>query len=845
MTAAPQGSGDTATSNINVFAVGNINLNGPVSIRSNGSSSSAASLNVRTTSGNIVHATGASNAIVVGDSSDNGGAAANFTAENGTVSLGHVSALSGGAKALISISGDLGVTLAGPITVQGRSSSFSGTGASLDVRANNGNINHTAGHIQVTNTAGSSSGGGARACFVAGSGNCSGSGGSGSVRTIALGKVTVTADGGWAQIGVSAKGSITLQDDITAQGRYKADIQLHTQNSSAGITLAGGKTIMANMTDTSSGSGGSVNINAHNNGTVDLTGAVVAYAAASNGASVNIQGGTVTVGSVTAGNASPAANAHLGQVNIQSQSGDITLNGPITVTGNSNSGSGASLYIRSANNNINHTAGSATAISVRNYLNNGGAKASFNAAGTATIGKVSVRGFEGADLNISALGGISVVDDLTATADSGAAHVDLYRGSGSPGSIPISLASGKFIRAVATGAMDGTATIDINGNGGSGAGDAITLNGTLIAQGGSGTNGQASIQVSGGNVALGTATATTGGSAQITVTGTDITLNADLTAADSIQLSPNYNGAAGDITGNGYNLATDRLQIRGGVAAGSFDVTTNAATIDVQGGASLTVNAAGQAGTLTALLGGSSANQAVGDVSITAGGTLGITQFWTVGTTHLLRADTLTLPGAVTMPNGAAVTLKPYTLSNLVGVHSATDTDVAIQTNYSGALLNLFPAGSTLTIGGAAGGALTGNIHVGADGVVDIGDKNLTLSTTGAIVVHNPPTTTGTITQISTPVVALLPAETSTAEEEAQETTNSLVSNLGSPPGGSAASGDAGNAIIGLIDIGAPPGGPPPVFQIQGGGLNLSASGPGNDGPGNGPDALDGPLRRR
>lgn len=869
MTATPQGSGDTTTTNINLFADGNINLNGPISVRSNASGSSAAYLKVRTTGagGNIVHATGASNAIAVGGASSNAGAAAEFTADGGTISLGHVSALSGNNKATISINGDQGVTLAGPLAVQGRGSSYSSTGARLEVYANNGNINHTSGHIQVTNTAGSSSGGGANACFVAGGGNCSGggSGGTGTARTISLGKVSVTADSGWAKIGVNATGSITLSDDVTAQGRYSAGIRMDTLSSAASITLAdASKTIKANMTDASSGSGGSIYINA-NNGTVDLAAAVVAYGAGSNFNGVNIQGGTITVGSITAGNASPTVNSHLGQVNIQSQSGAITLNGPITVTGNSNSGSGASLYVRSAQN-INHAAGSATAINVRNYFGGGGAKAEFHAIGTATIGKVSVQGYEGAQLAISALGGISVADDLTVTADGGGARIQLYRDSGgSAGSIPISLATGKFIRAIATAAPSGSATIDINGNGG-GPGDTISILGTLVAQGGAGTSsGQASIQVSGGNVTLGTVTATAGNSAQITVQGTDITLNGNLTAANSIQLSPNYNSATGNITGNGHNLATDKLMVFGGNGGGTFDLTTNAANIEIYGGNSITVNAAGQTGTLSARLGCSSGSgawvcggpgAAIGNVAITAGGTLEITQLYTTtGTTHFLRADTLTLPGTLFMPAAAAVTLTPYTVTNVVGVHSATDTDATIQTNYDltswGAL---FPAGTTLTIGGTTGG-LTGDIHVGADGVVDIGDKNLVLSTASNIVAHNLPTTTGIITQILAPVVVVPPApppapppeippeippDATNETEEVGQTIGNLVSGLGSTPGGGAGSGDAGNSVNGLVDIGAPPGGPPPVFQIQGDGLNLFASGPNN-----GPGAPDGELRRR
>ena len=828
LTASPMGSGDGTSSNINIFADGNINLNGPISIRSYGSSSSGAYLNVLTTAGNILHAGGSANAITVGHASDSAGAAAQFEAQSGTVSLGHVSALSNGRPARITISGDQGVTLAGPITVRGQGSSWSGTGANLEVQASNGNISHTAGTVEVTNTNGS---GGAVACFMAGAvGNCSGSGSpSGNARTITLQNVIVTSDNssgsGWAKIGVNATGGITLQDDVTAQGRYSASVGLYTHDNSAGIALAdSSKTIKAYMTDAASGSGAKVEIFANNGGNVDLAGALEAYASGYAQASIDIQGGAITVGAITAGNPLPVANPHRGQVNIQANSGDITLNGPITVTGNSSSGSGAYLYVQSAAD-IVHAAGSATAISVRNYNpSNGGAYAEFRATGTATVGRASVRGFEGADLTIRALGGISVVDDLTATADGGGAQVGLYRDSGgSPGSIPISLATGKTIRAIATGSSGGGAYVDINGNGGGG-GDVITLNGSLIAEGGA-TSGNASISVSGGDVTLGVVTATAGNSAQIYVTGTNITLGAGLTAADSIQLRPDYNGATGNISGNGYSLLTNRLHVIGGSGGGVFDLTTNAANLELYGGASVTVNAAAQTGALTAILGcGGSGGSAcggpgspLGNTSITAGGSLNITQFYTSGTTHLLRADTLTLPGGgITMPAGAAVTLKPYTQTNTVGVNSATDTDAAINTHYSDTLLNLFAAGTSFTIGGAVGGQLSGNIHVGADGAFNLGDKNIVFDTSGSVVTHNAPTTTGTVTIIAPVVPVTLPA--SEVEPEVTEIFASVVADLDRAAGGSdpAGNNEAGRSLAGLFLVGGAGYSPPPVlFEIK------------------------------
>lgn len=804
MTAQPKDSTDTTTSNIDIIGTGDIHLNGPISIRSNGSNSSGAYLNVRTTAGNILHAGGSANAISVGHASDSAGAAAQFEAQSGTVSLGHVSALSNGWPARITIIGDQGVALAGPITVRGWGSGSSG--ASLEVRADNGSINHTGGLIRVTN----SGWGLAKACFTVGGGSCSGGGIPGGVHTITLGQVTAEAgSSGRANIVVNATGGVTLNDNLTAQGG-SASIALQTWNSSGGITLAANKTVKAEATGSSGYA--QVSVQASNSGTINLSGALVAYAAGSSGAYISVDGGNVSVGAITAGNASPSAVAHRAYVEIQSQSGDITLNGPITVTGNSSSGSGASLYVWSAAD-IVHAAGPATAISVRNYNpNNGGASASFQAMGTATLGKVDVSGFERADLNIRAQGGISIVDDLTVTADGGAARVNLYRCSGcSPGPFSISLASGKTIHTIATGMADGMASVDMNGSQG-----AITLSGSVIAEGGSGSFGQANININnGGEVSLAALTAMAGGSAQISVTGTNITLGNDLTAADSIQLAPNYNGATGDIAGNGHNLLTSLVQIRGGAGTGAYDIATNAATIDIQGGGSVTVNAAAQSGTLTALMGGSSSNQAVGNVAITAGGSLDITRLYTSGITHFLRADTLTLPtSGITVPAGAAVTLKPYTLTNTVGVYS--DTDAAINTQYSDTLLNLFAAGTSFTIGGAVGGQLSGNIHVGADGAFNLGDKNIVFDTSGSVVTHNAPTTTGTVT-IIVPVVPVTPPA-SGIEPEVTETFTGVVADLDHAAGGNdpAGNNEAGRSLAGLFLVGGAGYSPPPVlFEIK------------------------------
>ena len=826
LTATPKGSGDTSTTNINITAAGNIVLNGPVSVRANGSSSSGAYLNVRATGGNITHATGSANAIVVGNGSDSAGASARFTASNGTVSMGHVSVLSGGRAASIRIDGNQGVTLAGPITVQGLGSSSSG--ADLEVRANNGNISHTGGLISVTNTSPGSNGV-AKACFVAGGGSCSGSGGSGSTRTITLGKVTVSASGssGRALIGVNATGGISLNDDVTAQGGYSGAIAVSTWNTSAAIALAANKTIKA----TGSSGGAYVTVRANSNGTVNLSGALVAYASNS-AAYIDVGGGTVTVGAVTAGNASPPGPGHRSYVNIQSQSGDVTLNGPITLTANSNSGSAAQLYVRSANN-LDHVAGPATAISVRNYNpGNGGASASFQAVGTAAMGQMNVRGYEGAKIEVRGGTGISLADDLTATADGGGALINLRRSSGSTASIPISLATGKSIRAIATGSPGGGVYVDINGGGGT-----ITLNGTVTASGGSGaSSGRASIIVSGGDVTVGAMTATAGSSAQISVAGTNITLGGNLTAANSIQLSPNY-GGGGNIVGNAYSLLTDQLLVRGTLATGTYSVTTNAATLDIQGGNAITVNAAAQAGTLTALLGGSG-SQAVGDVAITAGGALDITRFWTTGTTHLLRADTLTLPGSITMPAAASVALKPYTLSNTVGFYSATDADATIQTNYDPSSWGvLFPAGATFTIGGITGGQQTGDIHVGADGAVDLGDKNIVFSTTGQVVSHTTPTTSGTVTVVAAAAAAAAASTTGGQVDDVRETMTAFASGLDHSSGGDAAENNgAGRSLTSLFAPGgAGPRLAPPPYEIRGG-VNIGGAppGPGDEGGGKG-----------
>lgn len=800
-----------------------VNLNGPITVKGNsiwGSSSWVPRLSVTATNGDITHAAGAANAITVTNnctsSCSSAGARATFTASNGQVTLGQVSVeTQGSGSASLYVQGVNGVTLGGAITVTSKSGSNSG--AKLEVGADNGNITHETGHIQITN----SGGGGAIACFHNGNG-CSSGGSGGMTDSISLGQVTATANSGYARILVNADGGIAVNDNLTATGQ-SANVFLRTSTTGSGaitgITLAAGKAIEAAATTGPA----TVTINSGNSSDlVELNGAVRALSTG-NSASISIYGGNVSTSSLEARSSSGRAKIY-----ISGRDG-VTLNGDITVAGNSDSSSRAALEVRADNGNINHTGGH---ISVTNTSSGSSAmaKACFTTGGgscsgsggtggahTITLGKVTVdaTGSSGrAQIMVNATGGISLNDDVTAQGGySGSIGVYTWNNSAT-----IALAANKTVKAIGSSDQAQVAVQARNN------GTVDLANGSFIAEGGA-TSGNASISVSGGDVTLGAVTAMAGNSAQISVTGTNITLGNDLTAANSIQLSPNYNGATGNIVGNGHNLATGLVQIRGGVGTGAYDITTNAATIDVQGGGSITVNAAAQAGTLTALLGGGSSNQAVGDVAITTAGALDITRLWSAGTTHFLRADTLTLPGGgITMPAGSAVTLKPYTLTNTVGVYSATDTDAAINTNYSDTLLNLFAAGTSFTIGGATGGQQTGDIHVGADGAFNLGDKNIVFDTSGSVVTHNAPTTTGTVTVIVPVVPVVPPPASSVVEPEVAGTFTSVVADLDQAAGGGdpAGNNEAGRRLAGLWAPGGAGYSPPPgLYEIRAGGVNI------------------------
>ena len=160
-----------------------------------------------------------------------------------------------------------------------------------------------------------------------------------------------------------------------------------------------------------------------------------------------------------------------------------------------------------------------------------------------------------------------------------------------------------------------------------------------------------------------------------------------------------------------------------------------------------------------------------------------------------------------------------------MGVYSATDTDATINTQYSDTLLNLFAAGTSFTLGGAVGGQLSGNIHVGADGAFNLGDKNIVFDTSGSVVTHNAPTTTGTVT-IIVPVVPVPPVDpvvpvtppASEVEPEVTETFASVVAGLDHAAGGNdpAGNNEAGRSLAGLFLVGGAGYSPPPVlFEIK------------------------------
>jgi hypothetical protein len=103
--------------------------------------------------------------------------------------------------------------------------------------------------------------------------------------------------------------------------------------------------------------------------------------------------------------------------------------------------------------------------------------------------------------------------------------------------------------------------------------------------------------------------------------------------------------------------------------------------------------------------------------------------------------------------------------------------------NYDPSLLGGFGAGTQFVIGGTVGGIhTTGNIHVGADGLINLGDKSIAFGTLGTVTYYPDPsvvTTTGMVT-----ILQLIAASTnSDADKKLREdllsSIASAVANLG------------------------------------------------------------------
>jgi hypothetical protein len=117
-----------------------------------------------------------------------------------------------------------------------------------------------------------------------------------------------------------------------------------------------------------------------------------------------------------------------------------------------------------------------------------------------------------------------------------------------------------------------------------------------------------------------------------------------------------------------------------------------------------------------------------------------------------LVADKLNWNGASTLSdNNAHIQLAPFSPDRLIGVDSDQDFDATVQTNYSQTMLkNFMGHGAELTFGGVVDRSAftwsslknlvqqSADIHVAANGPLNLGDVKMVFDTTGTTYYHDP-----------------------------------------------------------------------------------------------------------
>ncbi|WP_147375696.1 filamentous hemagglutinin N-terminal domain-containing protein [Noviherbaspirillum cavernae] len=253
--------------------------------------------------------------------------------------------------------------------------------------------------------------------------------------------------------------------------------------------------------------------------------------------------------------------------------------------------------------------------------------------------------------------------------------------------------------------------------------------------------------------------------------GGNIWINENINAAASNGTNSVTIGMGGDFTAStaaGKRINANSLGVVGDDMQGTFQLTTNVASLSAGGGKLMVIDNSAYTGNLTGLGLGASAGSAtapsgsgsvtvsgsdkpIGDFYLTTGGGLSIIKLNSKGKNLLLRSNSLDIVLDATTADGARIMLQPYNLSNRVGVNNANESGFNADTHYSGdTLLKFKNPTATFFIGtpqnvilndssvdAAAKNTLTGDMHIGADGAFNLGYRSLSAQTSGNMVAYS------------------------------------------------------------------------------------------------------------
>ncbi len=781
-----------------------------IRIQSLGSDSDGAGASIVQNAGTLIKAEGrgADIAIYTGSDASNIPAAGSITLRN-VQAIAHGNSSSG--RATVTVTG--GTLDVGGISALGQGRSSSGA-AWVNLNARHSIT--VAGDVTATNTNSSS---GAQAFIRIQSAGTDGDGASASI----------------------VQNAATL---IKAEGR-RADVEIYTGSSVSSIPAAGNITLR--------------NVQA------------IAHGSSSNDrATVKVTGGTLDVGGISArGNNSNSSSGAWVNLNARQS---ITIAGDVTAT-NTNTSSGVALVTIKAlgtngsasDANITQTGGTikAEGAKTRVAIGTGGSGSAAgndwnpdvaDHGGTVNLTDVQSIGVLRAEIRLTG-GTITVAGIDAQAASSSSAQVDIRART--------SIVVAGNVRALSSSSQ-ASVLLEARGSDDAGLGASITQTGGAIsAEGRSAdiaiyTGSNVSSIPAAGSVTLRDVQAIANpNNATVQVTGSSLDVGTISAQASSGNASVELRARASATTTSSL-IRASLLTLIMPDGTGTADLTTNVQNLNAIGGSSIIVRNGAQAGTLSAML-GSSGNE-VAAAKVETGGALNLTQHYGTGNLTLTAAGPIDLgagggtflngganlyfrtntllasAGSFTTAGNEAVQLMPYTLTGVLGVHSATDTDATILTNYSGSLLNFFGAGATITFGGSTIDAalpFTGAIHVGADGAANLGAKSVVYATSGNIVVHSQVVTLGTIQTLQPVVVpppAPPPSSAPSAEalarqakiDEAGQLSQAIVSGLDgedSLGGGNAAEdNDAARDIRSDSGIGHsldPPGTLRPLFELR------------------------------